>query len=393
MKKTSSRVPAATVSPSSGVTATDARHLKAAFTLARKVRGKTLPNPAVGALVVKRGRVIGRGATRAAGEAHAEVVALEAAARAAKGPQAKAGAAAGATLYVTLEPCSHFGRTPPCTRAIIAAGIARVVVACPDPNPRVAGRGVAALRRAGITVEVAAPGSPLRTAGEEFYAGFARWILHGRPLITVKVAQTLDGRINEAAGRETPLTGTAARRFAHELRARADAILIGAETVRVDDPDLTPRLVPGLSPQILVLSRSGKLPRSSRIFAAGRAAKTWVIAPEKPRNLPEWVGFVPLSHRAATVGGRVLARELTRFFSTREFHEVLVEGGRAVWSPFLEAATWDRLYVLTAPLFLPRGESWAKELPPQWVKPLVFHRFTHLGQDGLTEFRRRTSER
>src|SRR5690606_5458372 len=247
--------------------------------------------------------------------------------------------------------------------------------------------------RAGIVVDVAPSGSSWRTAGEELYAGFACWILNGRPLVTVKVAQTLDGRINEAAGRETALTGTAAQRFAHGLRARADAILVGAETVRVDDPDLTPRLVPGLPPQVFVLSRSGKLPRSARIFAAGRSARTWVVAPEKPRNLPDHVGFARLSLRAARAGGRTLARELLKIWAGQGLHEVLVEGGRAVWSPFLEAGAWDHLYVLTAPRFLPRGDSWTKELSPQWVKPLVFHRFTHLGQDGLTEFRRRTSAR
>ncbi len=412
MKKThsGSRPPPSGVHPA--LSATDERFLRRAFALARKVKGKTLPNPAVGAVVVKRGRVIGWGATRAAGEAHAEVVALEAAARAVTGSKGgpgrnadeagkadvKAGgkvpgAAAGATVYVTLEPCSHFGRTPPCTRALIEAGIARVVAACPDPNPRVAGRGFAALRRAGITVDVAPPGNPWRTAGEELYEGFACWILHGRPLVTVKVAQTLDGRINEAAGRETPLTGTAAQRFAHGLRARADAILVGAETVRVDDPDLTPRLVPGLAPQIFVLSRSGRLPPSARIFAADRTSRTWVIAPEKPRNLPDHVGFVRLSARAARSGGRTLAKDLLKIFAAHGFHEVLVEGGRAVWSPFLEAGAWDHLCVLTAPRFLPRGDSWTKELSPQWVKPLVFHRFTHLGQDGLTEFRRRASAR
>ncbi|HLU69818.1 MAG TPA: bifunctional diaminohydroxyphosphoribosylaminopyrimidine deaminase/5-amino-6-(5-phosphoribosylamino)uracil reductase RibD [Fibrobacteria bacterium] len=392
----SPRLPAPSGAPPA-LSAADARFLRQAFTLARKVKGKTLPNPAVGAVVVKGGRVIGRGATRAAGEAHAEIVALEAAARAVAGSKVSgpkgAGAAAGATLYVTLEPCHHFGRTPPCTRALIRAGIAHVVAACPDPNPRVAGRGFAALRRAGIVVDVAPSGSSWRTAGEELYAGFACWILNGRPLVTVKVAQTLDGRINEAAGRETALTGTAAQRFAHGLRARADAILVGAETVRVDDPDLTPRLVPGLPPQVFVLSRSGKLPRSARIFAAGRSARTWVVAPEKPRNLPDHVGFARLSLRAARAGGRTLARELLKIWAGQGLHEVLVEGGRAVWSPFLEAGAWDHLYVLTAPRFLPRGDSWTKELSPQWVKPLVFHRFTHLGQDGLTEFRRRTSAR
>jgi diaminohydroxyphosphoribosylaminopyrimidine deaminase/5-amino-6-(5-phosphoribosylamino)uracil reductase len=157
--------------------------------------------------------VIGRGATRPAGQAHAEAVALEQARR-------LPGGAEGATLYVTLEPCSHIGRTPPCARAIIEAGVAKVVAASPDPNPLVSGKGFAMLRRAGIAVDVAAPGSAMRARAEEFYGGFFFWVRHGRPRIVVKIAQSLDGRINARAGVETVLTGPEARRFAHSLRAR-----------------------------------------------------------------------------------------------------------------------------------------------------------------------------
>lgn len=382
----------------SPLSAADDRYLALAFAEARAVKGKTLPNPAVGAVLVKNGRVIGRGGTGPAGQAHAEIKALEAARR------AKPDGAAGATAYVTLEPCDHFGRTPPCSRALIAAGVTRVVAACPDPNPKVAGRGFARLRRAGIAVTIAPRGSVWRREAEEFYGGFFFWIRHGRPRIVVKIAQSADGRINAAPGEETPLTGLPARRVAHGLRARADAILVGGATVRADDPDLTPRLAPaapgttagktrrGPPPEVVVLTRGGRIDRDLAVFAPGRRAATRIMAPRKPSNCPEWVDFMPLP---ASSGRRkdaaVSARALLKALASRGYHEILVEGGRAVWTPFLEAGLCDELYVFTAPVLLPRGEAWAKELGPAWVKPLVFHRFTPLGRDSLTEFRRRVS--
>jgi diaminohydroxyphosphoribosylaminopyrimidine deaminase/5-amino-6-(5-phosphoribosylamino)uracil reductase len=354
------------------ISAHDFRYMGQAIDEAVRVKSKTLPNPPVGAVLVKNGKVVGRGGTRPAGQAHAEVVALK---------QAR-GAAAGATLYVTLEPCSHFGRTPPCTRALIEAGVSRVVAACPDPNPLVSGRGLAALRRAGIAVE--GRSAPEWTAwAEDFYGGFFFWVRHGRPRIVVKIAQSLDGRINAAPGVETPLTGPEARRFAHSLRARADAILIGGKTLRADDPDLTPRLTGGAPAQILVLTRKKKPDFDRQVFRRQRAAASVIVSPHAPQNLPGWVEHARLSGRKA------LARELLDVFRDRGYHEVLVEGGRGVWSPFLNAGLCDILHLVTAPVLLPRGEEWGKDLRPAWVKPLEFHRFTPLGSDSLTEFRRR----
>jgi diaminohydroxyphosphoribosylaminopyrimidine deaminase/5-amino-6-(5-phosphoribosylamino)uracil reductase len=347
-----------------------------AFAEAEAVRGQTLPNPAVGAVLVRNGKVIGRGGTRPAGQAHAEIVALG---------QADPRQAAGATLYVTLEPCSHFGRTPPCARALIAAGVSKVVAACPDPNPRVSGKGFAMLRRAGIEVEVAAPGSAVRTRAEAFYAGFFFWVRHGRPRIVVKIAQSLDGRINARPGEETALTGPEARRFAHALRASADAILVGGKTVRVDDPDLTPRLTGGAPAQILVLSRQRTLDLKSQVFSRKRSAKTVLVSPKMPLNLPKWVDFAALDDS----GDKAVAQKLMAVFAARGYHEVLIEGGRSVWAPFLNAELCDVLHLVTAPRLLPGGESWGKDLRPAWVKPLEFHRFTPLGPDILAEFRRR----
>ncbi len=344
--------------------------MDAAFAEALAAKGRTLPNPAVGAVLVRNGRVVGRGGTRPAGQAHAEIVALE---------QAR-GEARGATLYVTLEPCRHFGRTPPCTRAIIDAGVTRVVAACTDPNPKVAGNGLADLRRAGIEVECGL----MRERAETFYAGFFFWIRNGRPRIVVKVAQSLDGRINARPGTETPLTGLEAHHFAHALRASADAILIGGTTLRSDNPDLTPRLVPGApAPDVLVLTRDRIPSPRHKVFARNRPSRTVVISPDPPLNLPAHVDLVRIP------GKRPLVRELLNVFADRGYHEILVEGGRAVWSPFLNGGLCDALHLVTAPALHPGGERWDEGLRAGWVKPLEFHRFTPLGPDVWAEFRRR----
>ena len=339
-----------------------------AFSCAERVKSTTLPNPAVGAVFVKNGLIVSSGATRPAGGDHAEITALKKA----------RGEARGATLYVTLEPCAHFGRTPPCTRALIEAGVRKVVATCEDPNPKVAGKGFEALRRAGIEVVTGVR----RERAEEFYGGFFFWIRNGRPRIVAKIAQSLDGRINAAPGLETPITGEEARRFAHGLRARADAILVGGATLRADDPDLTPRLTGGVPPHALVLTRRRRLDPALRLFAAGRRSGTTVLSPHASTGLPARVGHFRLAPR------KPLVDQLMAFFAERGYHEVLLEGGRGVWAPFLEAGLCDVLHLVTAPMLLPGGEAWSAGLDPRWAKPLEFHRFTPLGSDMLAEFRR-----
>ncbi len=326
--------------------------MELAFAEAEKVKGRTLPNPPVGAVLVKNGRVVGKGGTRPAGQAHAEIVALEQARK----------SAAGATLYVTLEPCCHHGKTPPCTRALIEAGVKRVVAACSDPNPKVSGRGFSELRRAGIEIETGL----LKERGEKFYEGFFFYIKQGRPKIVIKIAQSLDGRINAQSGVETKITGLESQRFAHLLRSRVDAILIGGETLRSDNPDLTPRLVGGVAPQALVLTRKNRLDSRFQLFAKSRQPPTLALSfPEK---------------------GLVLS--LMRVFEEKGYHMVLLEGGRGIWTPFLNAGLCDALYLFTGPKLLPKGERWDGNLRPGWVKSLKFHRFTPFGPDVLAEFRR-----
>jgi diaminohydroxyphosphoribosylaminopyrimidine deaminase/5-amino-6-(5-phosphoribosylamino)uracil reductase len=350
-------------------TEADKRFMELAFAEARRVKGTTLPNPAVGAVVVKGGQVVGKGGTKPAGQDHAEVVALR-----------KAGAKAkGGTLYVTLEPCCHFGKTPPCTDAVLAAGIKRVVAAVRDRNPLVAGGGFKVLRKAGVEVREGLMGEE----GEAFYRGFFFRVAHGRPFITLKVAQSLDGRINARPGVETPITGEKARIFTHGLRAQADAVVIGAGTLRIDDPDLTPRLIreaTGPGPEALVLSRKGSFPAGLKLLAEGRKAKTLVLSDET-EGLPPWVEQSPL------VGeGAARLEEILTVFNRRGYHSVLIEGGREVWSLFLNAGLFDQLYILTAPKVLPEGERWDRDLARDWGKSLKFRKFSSLGEDYLAEF-------
>jgi diaminohydroxyphosphoribosylaminopyrimidine deaminase/5-amino-6-(5-phosphoribosylamino)uracil reductase len=352
--------------------AADGRYMAMAFAEARKAKGQTLPNPPVGAVIVKGGKVVGRGGTQPAGQSHAEVVALKQAGKRARG----------GTLYVTLEPCSHHGRTPPCTDAILAAGIRKVVAAIPDPNPRVKGGGLKILARAGVDARKGL----MEEEAAELYAGFFFHAAHGRPKIILKIAQSLDGRINARPGEETAVTGPQARAWTHALRARVDAVLIGGRTLRVDDPDLTPRLIKGAPhPEVVVVSRKGPWPESSRLFAKDRKARTWVAAEVAP-GLPAWVNHVPLG------GNQDVTSALLSLFEQRGYHSVLVEGGREMWELFFAAGLCDTLYVLTAPAFLPDGEPWQLKAPSRgsedWGKSFKFRKFSPLGNDFLAEFDR-----
>ncbi len=231
----------------------DEEHMARAAALAASVHGSTAPNPWVGCVVVSTDGATYEGATAPPGGAHAEVAALGAA----------GGASRGATLYTTLEPCAHHGRTPPCTEAIVAAGVARVVVAVPDPDPQVSGRGIAALRRAGVAVEVGVAADQV----SELLAPYLKHRRTGRPWVVLKLAATLDGRTAAPDGTSRWITGAAARADVHRLRARSDAVAVGAGTVRADDPELTVRGTgaPDRQPLRVVL---GRAPEGARIRPA-----------------------------------------------------------------------------------------------------------------------------
>jgi diaminohydroxyphosphoribosylaminopyrimidine deaminase/5-amino-6-(5-phosphoribosylamino)uracil reductase len=243
----------------------DPAHMRAALALARRGLGVTWPNPSVGCVIVNGGRVVGRAVTAPGGRPHAETAAL-----------ARAGTRAlGATAYVTLEPCCHWGRTPPCTGALIEAGVARVVIGTRDPDPRVNGEGIAALRARGVEVVEGV----LAAEATEVVAAFSQRVLTGRPLVTLKLASTLDGRIATRSGESRWITGPEARRVAHALRACHDAVMVGVGTVLADDPDLSCR-VPGMRPRpaVRVVADSAlRTPTSARLVATAAEAPTWLL--------------------------------------------------------------------------------------------------------------------
>jgi diaminohydroxyphosphoribosylaminopyrimidine deaminase/5-amino-6-(5-phosphoribosylamino)uracil reductase len=299
--------------------------MEQALALAVLGEGRTHPNPMVGALVLQEGVPVGAGFHRAAGEAHAECVALTEA-----GDRARGG-----TLVVNLEPCAHHGRTPPCVDKIRAAGIRRVVVATGDPNPLVNGRGIAALRAAGLEVETGL----LEDEARRLNAPFLSWHERGRPFVTLKAAMSVDGQIAAAGGSSTWVTGEVARRHAHHLRLAHDAILVGAGTIRRDDPRLTVRLDGSeTSRRVVVLSESLDVPPTAKIFA-GRPRIYTSRGAEGPLAAIADVVQVPGMDLDAIL--RDLAKEGVQ--------SVLVEGGGRTHAAFLEAGLADEVALFIAP--------------------------------------------
>lgn len=319
--------------------ALDHRFMQLALALGRRGLGRTAPNPAVGAVIVKDGVIVGRGWTQPGGRPHAEPDAL-----------ARAGEAArGATLYVTLEPCSHVGKSPPCVDAIIAAGISRVVSAIEDPNPQVAGQGHAKLRAAGIVVDV---GMCADEAARD-HAGHFRRVRDGRPHAILKLAVSPDDRIGIAGGKPVAITGEAARARVHLLRAQCDAVLIGVGTARADDPLLTCRL-PGMarrSPVRIVLDRMLRLSGDSKLVHSAREVPLWVMTSEMaeaPAAVKLGAAGVQVLRGRAHPHGLDLANVL-RTLSEKGITRLMVEGGAQVAASFVEAGLVDEVWLLRGP--------------------------------------------
>jgi len=318
--------------------AVDQRFMQLALTLGRRGQGRTWPNPAVGAVVVKDGVIIGRGWTQPGGRPHAEPEALKRAGEAARG----------ATLYVTLEPCSHIGKSPPCADAIIAAGIARVVSAIEDPNPEVAGQGHAKLRAAGIAVDI---GLGAAEAARD-HAGHFRRVRDRRPNVILKLAVSSDDKIGAAVRKPVTISGEAAKARVHLLRAQCDAILVGIGTVGADDPLLTCRL-PGMaarSPVRVVLDRNLRIPGSSRLVHSARETPLWVMT----SNLAEAPAAMKLGAAGAQVIRVATATPLPGLdlpaglhaLSEKGITRLLVEGGARVASSFVAAGLVDEVWLL-----------------------------------------------
>jgi diaminohydroxyphosphoribosylaminopyrimidine deaminase/5-amino-6-(5-phosphoribosylamino)uracil reductase len=321
--------------------AADQRFMQLALTLGRRGQGRTWPNPAVGAVVVKDGVIVGRGWTQSGGRPHAEPEALKRAGEAARG----------ATLYVTLEPCSHFGISPPCVDAVIASGIARVVSAIEDPNPEVAGQGHAKLRAAGIVVDV---GLAAADAARD-HAGHFRRIRDKRPHVILKLAVSADDKIAAAGRKPVAITSEAARTRVHLLRAQCDAILVGIGTVLADDPRLDCRL-PGMearSPVRIVLDRALRIPGTSKLVHSARQTPLWVMTSdlaEAPAAAKLGAAGAQVIHVAVTANppGLDLAAVL-HTLSERGISRLLVEGGARVASSFVAAGLVDEIWLLRGP--------------------------------------------
>lgn len=324
-------------------TSDDYRHMRHALRLASRALGNVAPNPAVGCVLIGAdGAVVGRGFTQAGGRPHAETVALAHA----------GGAARGATAYVTLEPCSHQGQTGPCAQALIDAGVTRVVVAAGDPDPRVNGRGLAMLREAGLHVV----SGVCEAEALESNAGFFMRMTKNRPLVTLKIAQSLDGKTASASGDSQWITGEVARAFGHRLRASHDAILIGSGTALADDPSLTCRL-PGLearSPLRVVLDSRARLLPGSKLAQTARQVPTLVFTLGQDNAALAGLG-VELVAVDADAHGRPALDAVLKELARRGITRLLVEGGAGVHGAFLDAGFADRLEIFTAPLVLGDG--------------------------------------
>lgn len=366
-------------------TAHDLRFMQLALALGKRGQGRTWPNPAVGAVVVKDGVIVGRGWTAPGGRPHAEVEALQRAGEAARG----------ATLYVTLEPCSHHGKSPPCADAIIAAGISRVVSAIEDPNPEVAGQGYARLRAAGITVDV---GLCAQEAAHDHAGHFLR-MREKRPFVILKLAVSVDDKIAAAGHRTVAITGEGARSRVHLLRAQSDAVLVGIGTVLADDPLLTCRL-PGMearSPVRVVLDRALRLPGASRLIHSARAHPLWVMTSDiseaaaamKLGGAGAHIMHVPVT--SAPPPGLDLVAVL-HTLSERGITRLLVEGGARVASSFLSAGLVDEIWLLRGPDEIGAGGIAALDAQPLSVitgSPRWHARDTEaLGKDCLTVYER-----
>lgn len=324
-------------------------YMRRALTLARQAAGRTSPNPMVGAVIVNNGRIVGEGYHRRAGEPHAEIEALRAAGEAARG----------ATLYVTLEPCAHYGRTPPCTDAIIAAGIAEVYYAIGDPNPRVNGAGHRQLAAAGIRVHHGLCAAEAYQLNRPFF----KHITTGQPFVTAKFAMSLDGKIATAAGQSRWISNPASRQHVHCLRNVTDAILVGAGTVIADDPSLTTRLPAEQCetagdihhPVRIIADSRGRVPLSAKVFDPALPGKTVLATTER----------APVDHRCALAArgvevwvlpsdeqGRVSLPALLTSIGRQGMTTLLVEGGSELLGAFFAARLVDRVWVFIAPIII-----------------------------------------
>ena len=318
-------------------TAQEKKFMQKALTLARRSQGYTAPNPPVGTVLVKNEKIIGQGyhaphdPIRQTGQDHAEIIALKKAGRKAKN----------ATLYVTLEPCCHHGKTPPCVEAIIKSGIKEVFVATRDPNPLVAGRGIQALKKAKIKVQTGL----LQEQADQLIAPFRKFIQHKIPFVILKIASSLDGKICTAKGQSKWITSPVSRKYAHQLRKESDAILVGINTVLKDNPSLTTRHVKGSNPLRIILDSRLRIPFKAKVLKDKNVLiiTTPKASPAKRQKL-EKLGYSLLVHKP-----KINLKKLLRELAQRNVMQLLVEGGGQVFTSFLKQHLADKLILIIAP--------------------------------------------
>lgn len=315
-----------------------------ALDLAHTGTGTTSPNPSVGAIIVLQGVVVGEGATEPAGGRHAEIVAIAAARERARG----------ATLYTTLEPCSHKEkRTPPCVDAIISAGIARVVVGMRDPNPAVDGRGIAAMRAAGIIVDEGV----LLAECVRCHEFFSTWITKHRPFVTLKMAMTIDAIVTWGDGKRKQISSDSANTFVHELRSKHDAVLVGVETVLADDPRLTARIPRGRNPLRVVVDSSLRIPATAHVLS--EEGKTIVCSTLDARARSD---LSCETIRVESISGKVDLRAMLEQLAKRDVTSVLAEVGPSIAASLLEQGLVDKVIFIVAPFSVGSGRVWHEKL-------------------------------
>lgn len=350
------------------------RFMAEALALAARGLGMTSPNPMVGAVLVKRGRIVGRGYHRRYGAAHAEVEAIR-----------DAGAeATGSALYVTMEPCCHQGKTPACTEAICAAGIRRVYAATLDPNPLVNGAGVKRLRAAGVTVRLGLMASATRQLNEAYFT----FMEQHRPFVMLKVAVSLDGMMATGGGESQWITGEGARRFAQELRRAVDAVIVGVNTVLTDNPRLTCRILPRKRLLRVVLDSDLRLDPDLRLFKEKGPVLVFTASENKQRRLRLEKSGAQVVRVRLQAKGRISWQDILEELYRRQMTSVLIEGGATVVSSAFEAGVVDKAYVFHAPKILGPGRLFSQGISPRRLSTaIVLRDLRHrmLGDDVLTE--------
>jgi len=352
----------------------DELFMRKCIALARKGERTVAPNPMVGAILVRDGKIIGKGWHRKYGSEHAEIEAI----RDAKND------ATGATLFVNLEPCNHHGKTPPCTEAIIRAGIERVVIGLIDPNPDVTGNGISRLKHAGIDCTAGVLALETEHLNERFIANVTK----NRPFVFIKIAHTLDGFIAPQKGTSNWITGVEARKQVHELRASSDAVLVGAETIRKDDPELTVRLVQGMQPLRCILSASLDLPIKSKVFTDKFADQTIIFTTKKSLNR-----FVDRSERLRVAKIKIcevredlnqrasLVSLLASLYKMGVF-SLMVEGGATIFSAFLNHKFVDRIDSFLAPMIIGKGLHMFNGMKPRSIANAMTFTTADMSQCG-----------